>query len=79
MTSNPLDSLTGRYVKRKVLTPMGYWMVQSPGTSEQQLQKKEAAEDRGGEGSFDAHASLWSSSGAGSFDVWWGGGSVGDW
>lgn len=35
---------------------MGHWVGQSPGTSEQQLQKQEAAEDRGGEGSFDACA-----------------------
>lgn len=35
---------------------MGHWVGQSPGTSEQQLQKKEAAEDRGDEGSFDACA-----------------------
>lgn len=81
VTSNPLDSLTGRYMKRKVLTPMGYWMEQSPGTSEQQLQKKKAAEDRGGEGSFGAHASLWGNRGGGSFDAWSGNrgeGSVGD-
>lgn len=94
VTSNLLDSLPGRYVKRKVLTPMGHWMGQSPGTSKQQLQKKEAAKERRGEGSFDAHASLWSNRfggsldawlgnrGGGNVDAWWGNrgeGSVGNW
>lgn len=37
-------------------------MGQSPRTSEQQLQKKEAPKDRGSEGSFDAHAGRWGSS-----------------
>lgn len=48
-------------------------MGQSPGTSEQQLQKKEAAEDRGDEGSFDACAAI-----RGGSDCGWGRGG-GDW
>lgn len=74
VASTPLGSLTGRCVKREALTAMGHWIWgRARGASEQQLQKKEAAEDGGGEGNLDAQAGLWGNRG-GSFGAWCGNG-----